>query len=573
VRMTHNGVITTTDTIRWEHIDIIYVKPSGGRSTWIWYDHALAEKKVYGCVEETMIPSFCRVPASDDPFGLRIGEPSKRMPARTCPFKSQGFACAGIIPGGMAVCPLCMAIFVFVPPATPGIPRKAARACCAVATAVPPGAPAVTAAAAAAEMKKKKEMVGALMHGPRARSANSEFNDAVKACLNWRKRWDNGFPATLSEPRNLSCAARAREGCARWQSGHNFAPWAYGEPGVRDPGRQGFEDHNLDALNATLEDGQGSPLTLKLRVGICADDIEKLPDFNPRGNNIISQHPTYLLAIQLRQKSWYGHYYLRASDVAGEVRYENMRRLGGFVAVASLMPADEQAAAAVRELAAMLPSAAPHEAPPADFSLQRDPKLRRVDELPPSASRGAAGGSSSSSSGLGPVARAQSDTTGGNRNNVIDHRLRTEPASWITTPGTNVRNTSVQSNASSAGVGRYRDNYWDDRGDRQHGRPLPRVQLVPAADPPPRVDASAKRPAAVLTPATVSKARGSSRDPSSWSRDPDPLYDSYINRPLTGPNENSQRRWSSAPIAPPPPPAAPAPRWRWSAEWNGWVSY
>jgi hypothetical protein len=159
---------------------------------------------------------------------------------------------------------------------------------------------------------------------------------------------------------------------------------------------------------------------------------------------------------------------------------------------------------------------------------------------------------------------------------VIDHRLRTEPASWTTTPGTNVRTTSLQSNASNAGVGTYKDNYWDDRGNRQHGRQMPTVRLVPAASPPLRVDASAKRPAAVLSPATVSKARGSSRDPTEWSRvrDRDPLYDSEFQRPLTGPtNENSQRRWSSAPIAPPPPPAAPALRWRWSVEWNRWVSY
>ncbi len=237
--------------------------------------------------------------------------------ARTCPFKSRALACNGHIPGGMAVCPFCMAIFVFHPPALPGIPRTVARACCAVATTVPPGAPVVTAAAEAANKRRKKEMLGALMHGPRARSANSEFNDDVKACLDWRRRWDNGFPPTLQEPRNLSCAARAQQGYARWQLGPNFAPWAYGEPGIRDPGREGFSDHHMDALAITLEDGLGSALTLKLRVGICADDIEKLPSFNPLGSMIISKNPTYLVAIQTRQHSWYGHFYLRASDVAG----------------------------------------------------------------------------------------------------------------------------------------------------------------------------------------------------------------------------------------------------------------
>ena len=400
------------------------------------------------------------------------------------------------------------------------------------------------------------------MHGPRARSANAEFNNDVKACLDWRKRWDNGFPPTLPEPRSLSCAERARQGYARWQTGPNFDPWEYGEPGVRDPGREGFSDHHLDALAQTIEDGRGSALTLKLRVGICADDIEKLPSFDPLGCMIISQNPTYLVAIQTRQHSWYGHYHLRADDVAGELRRENMRRLGGYIAVASLMPADERAKAALQEMAQSLPRRASHEAPPVDSSSQSDPKLRRVDEVPPSASRGAAGGPSSSSTGPGPVARTQSETTAVDRTSVMDYRRRAEPSSWITTPGNLVRTASLRSNASDAGVGVYKDNHWDERGHRQHGRTLPQVRLVPPAAPPTPVDTSVKRPAVVLTPATASKARGSARDP---------LYDDQYQRPLA---EQSQQRWSSAPI-PPPPPAPSAPRWpptwRWSYVWNKWV--
>ena len=145
---------------------------------------------------------------------------------------------------------------------------------------------------------------------------------------------------------------------------------------------------------------------------------------------------------------------------------------------------------------------------------------------------------------------------------MIDHRLRTEPSSWITTPGNLVRTASLRSTASNAGVGTYKDNYWDESGHRQHGRTLPQVRLVPPAAPPTPVDTSVKRPAVVLTPATASKARGSARDP---------LYDDQYQRPLA---EQSQQRWSSAPI-PPPPPAPSAPRWpptwRWSYVWNKWV--
>ncbi len=245
-----------------------------------------------------------------------------------------------------------------------------------------------------------------------------------------------------------------------------------------------------------------------------------------------------------------------------------MRRLGGYIEVMKLMPVDGRAAAAMRELAESLPRSARHEAPTDDSFSQSDPKLRRVDEVPPSASRGAAGNPSSSSTGQGPVARTQSATMCGDRNRVIDHRLRTEPSSWNTAPGSLVRQASLRSNASDAGVGAYKDNHWDARGTRQYGRTLPQVRLVPPAAPPTNVDTSAKRPAAVLTPASASKARGSDRDPNAWSSR-DSLYDGQYQRPLT---EQSQRRWSSAPI-PPPPPAPPAQRWRWSYEWNRWVSY
>ncbi len=83
------------------------------------------------------------------------------------------------------------------------------------------------------------------------------------------------------------------------------------------------------------------------------------------------------------------------------------------------------------------------------------------------------------------------------------------------------RQPSVHSTASSAGVGRSRDNYCSDDGYRMQGRP-PRVVLAPAAETP------AKRPAADLSPATVSKARGFPRESSVFfraNRVADPIYD------------------------------------------------
>eukprot|EP00972_Heterocapsa_arctica_P075112 11082798-Heterocapsa_arctica.AAC.1 len=41
IRMNHNGVLSTEDTIPWRYIDLIYLTPSDG-NRWVIYDHRLA---------------------------------------------------------------------------------------------------------------------------------------------------------------------------------------------------------------------------------------------------------------------------------------------------------------------------------------------------------------------------------------------------------------------------------------------------------------------------------------------------------------------------------------------------
>jgi hypothetical protein len=73
IRLNHNGVLSTEDTITWGYIDIIYITPrQGGR--WVLYDHRLAPLISEGYLDpaDTMpIPGLQRIsPSLWDPYGL-----------------------------------------------------------------------------------------------------------------------------------------------------------------------------------------------------------------------------------------------------------------------------------------------------------------------------------------------------------------------------------------------------------------------------------------------------------------------------------------------------------------------
>eukprot|EP00972_Heterocapsa_arctica_P011863 1737311-Heterocapsa_arctica.AAC.1 len=106
-------------------------------------------------------------------------------------------------------------------------------------------------------------MADAMINGQRKTSADAEFRRCVKNNLQYRGRWDNKFDVA-------DRTQRAKDGCSRWHPGRHFVPWAYGTPGVLDPGKYA----NL----ITEEGGIGkTKLSKSYYVGIICDDIEDSP--------------------------------------------------------------------------------------------------------------------------------------------------------------------------------------------------------------------------------------------------------------------------------------------------------
>eukprot|EP00972_Heterocapsa_arctica_P048660 7172379-Heterocapsa_arctica.AAC.1 len=61
IMMSHNGVLSTEDTISWRYIDMIYITPRGA-GRWVLFDHLLASKTSEGYQEpEGTIPGMTMV--------------------------------------------------------------------------------------------------------------------------------------------------------------------------------------------------------------------------------------------------------------------------------------------------------------------------------------------------------------------------------------------------------------------------------------------------------------------------------------------------------------------------------
>eukprot|EP00972_Heterocapsa_arctica_P078516 11579442-Heterocapsa_arctica.AAC.1 len=91
--MSHNGVLSTEDTIPWGYIDIVYITPRSGER-WVLYDHRLTPMTSEGYQEpEGRIPCMTTARLDiQDLFGLWIDRKKGNIPWRWCPLAS--CACA-----------------------------------------------------------------------------------------------------------------------------------------------------------------------------------------------------------------------------------------------------------------------------------------------------------------------------------------------------------------------------------------------------------------------------------------------------------------------------------------------
>eukprot|EP00972_Heterocapsa_arctica_P087491 12901693-Heterocapsa_arctica.AAC.1 len=81
--MSHNGVLSTEDTITWGYFDVIYITPREGRR-WVLYDHRLAPQSSEGYLDPDGNISGLQMMSRSlwDPFGLWISRKPENIPWR-----------------------------------------------------------------------------------------------------------------------------------------------------------------------------------------------------------------------------------------------------------------------------------------------------------------------------------------------------------------------------------------------------------------------------------------------------------------------------------------------------------